>query len=152
MTKNHQNQLIIKQGQQLKKSDCVIGDRTGTIKLTVWEELIEKVDCGKTYTSKNVKIRVFDDVKYLSTNPSTSIEPADQEIQDINLTSEQITDNIIEGQFIGVKIKTAKSCVVCNSILSENDAEDEMTTCPSPTCQTTMLSSLCLTKLNCQDN
>ena len=76
-------------------------------------------------------------------------QPADQEIQDINLTSEQITDNIIEGQFIGVKIKTAKSCVVCNSTLSENNAEDEMTTCPSPTCQTTMLSSLCLTKLVC---
>ena len=72
MTKNHQNQLSIKQGHQLKKSDCVIGDKTGTIKLTVWEDLIEKVDCGKTYTFKNVKIRVFDDIKYLSTNPSTS--------------------------------------------------------------------------------
>ena len=149
VTKNHENQLIFKQGQQLKKSDCVIGDEHETIKLTLWEDLIEKVECGKTYAFKNVKIRVFDDVKYLSTNASTSIEPADREIHDINLSSEQFADNIMEGRFIGATVKTAKSCVVCNSTLNEYDTEDDMITCPLPTCQTTMLFSECLTKLVC---
>ncbi|XP_048580147.1 uncharacterized protein LOC116605201 isoform X2 [Nematostella vectensis] len=149
VTKNHENQLIIKQGQQLKKSDCIIGDEHSTIKLTLWEDLIDRVECGKTYTFKNVRIRVFDNVKYLSTNTSTSIEPADRQIHDINLTSEQFAENIIEGRFIGANVKAANSCVVCNTTLNQDDSEDDMITCPLPTCQTTMLFSECQTKLVC---
>ena len=38
------------------KTECVIADHTNTIALTLWEDLIDAVDCGKTYKFKNVKI------------------------------------------------------------------------------------------------
>ena len=36
---------------------------SNTIALTLWEDLIDAVDCGKTYKFKNVKIRSFNDIK-----------------------------------------------------------------------------------------
>ena len=45
----------------------VIADHTNTIALTLWEDLIDAVDCGKTCKFKNVKIRSFNDIKYLTT-------------------------------------------------------------------------------------
>ena len=69
-----------------------------------------------------------------------------EEIQDINLTSGEIRDSIIEGHCIGVIIKKAKSCVVCNNtIISES--KEEMVTPLS--CTTTMLSSQSVTKVVC---
>ena len=49
------------------KTECVIADHTNTIALTLWEDLIDAVDCGKTYKFKNVKIRSFNDIKCLTT-------------------------------------------------------------------------------------
>lgn len=147
LTKDQQHQTITKQSQQLKKSDCVIGDKTGSIKLTLWEELISTVECGNTYWFRSVKVRMFDDSKYLSTNPSTAIEPAQEEISDVDLTTEDFADNIVEGLITSVKMTSTKVCLVCNNAVTEEDDEDGLTTCPSSTCDSTMLTSRCPTKL-----
>ena len=67
------------------KVDCVIADETDSIKLALWEELIDKVECGRSYVFRGVTIRVFDDTKYLSTNESTILEAKD-DIEHVNLT------------------------------------------------------------------
>ena len=65
-----------------------------------------------------VTIRVFDDTKYLSTNESTILEAKDDnDIEHVNLTSDEIKDNIIEGNCIGVQIKQEQCCVICNNTL-----------------------------------
>ena len=72
------------------KTECVIADHTNTIVLTLWEDLIDAVDCGKTYKFKNVKIRSFNDIKYLTTNEGATIHQ-DQDIHDINMDCEDIS-------------------------------------------------------------
>ena len=69
------------------KTECVIAAHTNTIELTLWEDLIDAVDCRKTYKFKNVKIRSFNDIKYLTTNEGTTIHQ-DQDIYDINMDFE----------------------------------------------------------------
>ena len=92
-----------------------------------------------------MKVRVFDDAKYLSTNESTIIE-AKGDMQDVNLTSDDIKDNIIEGECIAVQIKKEQSCVICNNTL-EVPTDEDTVTCKS--CNVTMLSTTCNPKLVC---
>ena len=67
ISKEQNKQPIFYKGKQLMKADCVIGDHIESlITLTLWERLIDVVECGKTYKFKNIKIRSFDDVKYLT--------------------------------------------------------------------------------------
>ena len=55
---------------------------------------------------KNIKIRSFNDVKYLSTNEETTIE-LQSDIQDISMSIEDINFNlnITEGKCLGAKLK-----------------------------------------------
>lgn len=104
MNKQH----ILRNGKEIFKVDCIIADQTHSIKLVLWEELINQVDCGKSYLFRGLTTRVFDYVKYLSTSEATIIETKDK-ITNINLTSDEIKDTIIEGQCIGVHIKKKNS-------------------------------------------
>ncbi|PFX12351.1 Disintegrin and metalloproteinase domain-containing protein 29 [Stylophora pistillata] len=48
VNKENNKQAIVSKGKQLLKTECVIADHTNTIALTLWEDLIDAVDCGKT--------------------------------------------------------------------------------------------------------
>ena len=57
VNKENNKQPIVSNGKQLMKTEYVIADHTNTIALTLWEDLIDAVNCGNTYKFKNVKIR-----------------------------------------------------------------------------------------------
>ena len=145
MSKQQNKQPILRNGKNIFKVDCIIADQTHSIKLVLWEELINQVDCGKSYLFRGVTTRVFDDVKYLSTNEATIIENKD-DITNVNLTSDEIKDTIVEGKCIGVHIKKQQTCVICNHTL-DTETDKELVTCPH--CNITMLSSTCTTKVVC---
>ena len=84
-------------------------------------------------------------MKYLSTNEATIIE-GKGDITNVNLTSDEIKDNIIEGQCIGVHIKKQQKCVICNYTL-DTETDIEIVRCPH--CNVIMLSSACTTKVLC---
>ena len=94
----------------------------------------------KLYLLRGLTTRVSDDVKYLSTNEATIIEKKDD--TNVNLTSDEIKDTIIEGQCIGVHIKKQQTCVICNQTL-DTETDTELITCLH--CNITMLSSTCTT-------
>ena len=48
VNKENNKQPIVCKGKQLMKIECVIADHTNTIALTLREDLIDAVDCGKT--------------------------------------------------------------------------------------------------------
>ena len=73
VNKENNKQPIVSKGKQLMKTECVIAAHTNTIALTLWEDLIDAVDCRKTCKFKNAKIRSFNDIKYLTTNEGTTI-------------------------------------------------------------------------------
>ena len=137
MTKDENKQVIVKQGKRLLKTSCIIADSNDSIELVLWEDHISMVDCGKMYQFKAVKVRVFDDTKYLSTNEATVIEQKD-DLKDVNLSSDIIKDNIIEGKCIAAMIKKSLSCLVCNASIDLIPDEDTVT---CQMCQMTMISS-----------
>ena len=115
MNKKDQIQLVFKNNKQLRKVDCLIADQTASVKVTLCEDAIHAVSCGKTYIFTNLKVRVFDDVKFLNTNPSTTIVETDDMFKDINLVQDVLNDTIAEGRCVGFILKIAKSCIVCNN-------------------------------------
>lgn len=148
VNKENNKQPIVSKGKQLMKTECVIADHTNTIALTLWEDLIDAVDCRKTYKFKNVKIRSFNDIKYLTTNEGTTIHQ-DQDIHDINMDCEDISLslNISEGKCISAKLKRELSCIACNACI-KGIASDGMITCQN--CQMTTLEENCSHKLVAQ--
>ena len=148
INKENNKQPIFSKGKQLMKTDCVIADHTNTIALTLWEDLIDAVDCGKTHKFKNVNIRSFNDIKYLTTDEGTIIHQ-DQDICDINMDCEDISlsFNISEGKCISAKLKRELSCIACNACI-KGTASDGMITCQN--CQMTTLEENCSHKLVAQ--
>lgn len=148
LKKAENKQVIIKDGEKAKyKSDCLIADETNSVKLVLWEGIIDKIHAGKTYHFKQLKLGIFDDVKYLNTSEATDPQEID-DLQNINLTTPEIKDNTIEGRCIGVQIKRTASCIVCNMTINEAQLESETVTCNN--CNMTTLSSICNTKLVAQ--
>ena len=131
MFKNEESKPVIFDGQRLMKVDCIIADHTESIKLALREDMIHKVDCGKSYLFKSVTVNIFDDTKYLNANVSSTVELQD-DINYINLTSKEIKDHIVEGQCLGVHVKQVTSCIV----ICER-------------CKTSKLKSACNKKLVC---
>lgn len=55
------------------KSECIVADSTDSIKLVLWESIIDKVNAGNSYKFQNVTIRLFDDERFLNTNKDTIV-------------------------------------------------------------------------------
>ena len=144
MKKQESKQPIIKNGKKIFKVDCVVADETDSIKLVLWEKLIDEVECGKSYLFKGVTCRIFDDVKYLNTNYNTTIEARDN-IMKVNLKSSEMQDNVFEARCIGVHIKEQQACVICNSTTEFDTNSEDLVTCPH--CENTILATICTTKL-----
>lgn len=67
-------QVQIVRESPLKKQDVMVADQTGTIKLTVWDELVDKLQKGKSYSIKNLSTRLFQNVKALTATKATTYE------------------------------------------------------------------------------
>ena len=124
MNKKDQIQLVFKNNKQLRKVDRLIADQTASIKVTLWEDAIHAVSSGKTYIFTDLKVRVFNNVKFLNTNPLTTIVETDDMFKDINLVPDELNDTIAEGRYVGFILKIAKSCIVCNNTLYDENTKN----------------------------
>lgn len=129
------------------KTDVIVADHTNSAKLVLWEDIIDKVDSGKSYRFNNCKIRIFDDHKYINTNEFTKITEI-EEIKNVNLMSPQIQEHMITAKCMGVEIKKSSSCILCNRKLDDSQLQKETIKCQN--CHITILSSVAKTKLICQ--
>lgn len=50
----------------LVKQDVTISDATGTIRLTMWQENVDKLQVGVSYKIDNLTVRSYNDTKYLT--------------------------------------------------------------------------------------
>ena len=55
--------------KKIFKVDCIIADQTNSIKLVLWEELINQVDCGENYLFRGLLIIILKSI-----NGATIIE------------------------------------------------------------------------------
>ena len=138
ISENEEKQKLIVRGSTCFKTDAMICDDTGTIRLQLWENAIDQVQCGKSYLLENLKVKIFDDIKYVNTSVDTKVSL----IEDMEITefSQSVFhENIIEGNIIGVDVARSHCCLLCNANV-ENDTTDDMITCKN--CNNSFLSSM----------
>jgi len=65
-------------------AEALVGDETGVIVMTLWEDDIEKVEEGETYNLKNGYVTLFRGSMRLTIGRSGVIEKSDEEIEEVN--------------------------------------------------------------------
>ena len=148
LTKPETKQAILHDDKTRYKVDCIVADDTGSIKLVLWENAINAVNAGKSYRFENVKVRIFDDEKYINTNEYTVIKAID-DVQYVNLSTPALKDNILEGSCCGIEIKKSVACILHNKTFPEDCLlNTEEITCQN--CKITTMLQFCKTKIICQ--
>ena len=119
------------------KQDIIIGDSTGTTRLTLWEEEIGSMDEDSSYQLKGVTVRQFRGKRFLSTSKGVScIIKADdigsvdeQEEEDYDI-SDSTTSTVKNAQIVGVlDMQTYSSCVKCGSKVIPDEDDDDLCEC-----------------------
>lgn len=70
-----------------------------TIRLELWEGAIDQVERGKSYLFENIKVKVFDDIKYINTTQYTKISNSD-DIELDDFSTPDLEENIIQGNAV----------------------------------------------------
>lgn len=58
----------------IQKQELVVGDCSGSMKLTVWDDMVSKFERGKSYRIKQLSTGLFNNVKALTSTKATSSE------------------------------------------------------------------------------
>lgn len=64
--------------------EALVGDETGVVIMTLWENDIDKIEEGKTYNLKNGYVTLFRGSMRLTIGRSGSVEEAEAEIEEVN--------------------------------------------------------------------
>jgi len=144
-----EDKQIIRAEKTMYKSVTIVADETSSIKLVLWENVIDLVQLGKSYHFQNCKIRVFDDCKFINTNEFTIISEIDN-IGAANLNTPDLQDNLITGTCLGFDVKKNRSCTFCNKTI--HDSQSSGTTVKCQNCDVTMLTTSLSTKMVCHVN
>ena len=102
---------------------CVISDGSGTVRLTLWGDIIQEVANNGCYIVENVLVKKFEGSRYLTTTKRTRISPTEENFPSI---SEEYFDSLFEvGKIWVEKISFAQdlkkwlSCSECGKQLSD---------------------------------
>ena len=145
--KQETKQFIVKNEKTSCKSDCLVADQTDSIKLVLWENHIDGIHTGKSYHIRNLKVRIFDDEKYLNTNESTEYSEIEN-VEGINFDAPQIKENLLTGQCVAMQLNRTSCSLICNKGINLPIAAEEMVMC-SP-CNNDMLVEMLKAKLVAQ--
>ena len=148
LTKKENKQPIVQNDKMKYKCDSVIRDNTNSIKLVLWENIINQIHAGKSYHFKDLKVKIFEDEKYLNTKGLTDYEEIEY-LKDMNLTTPKVQEHLLKGQCIAVHLKWNTSCIVCNMAIHQEKAQDEIITCAM--CGNSTLQGMSK-KAHCTDN
>ena len=147
INKGESKQSVVRKDTKIYKTECIAADQSDSMKLIIWEDLIDKIYSGKSYHLKNLTVRIFDDEKYLNTNESTIVEEID-DLADVNLTTSEIKENLVTGQCVAIHIAKKQSCIICNTTIGQLPQDEETYTCEK--CHNTLLTTTYKTKHGCQ--
>jgi len=75
--------------------DALVGDETGAIYMTLWDENIDKVNEGDSVMVKNGYVRPFKGSMRLNIGRYGSLEPAEAALGDVN-TQNNLSDKVVE--------------------------------------------------------
>lgn len=75
--------------------DALVGDETGAIYMTLWDDNIDKVNEGDTLSVKNGYVRPFKGSMRLNIGRYGTLEPAETALGDVN-TQNNLSDKVVE--------------------------------------------------------
>ena len=78
-----------KTGERRRLAEALIGDSTGTILLTLWDEKIEIIEEGETYIIKNAFVTVFKGSLRLNVGKYGAIEKSEEKIEEESINKER---------------------------------------------------------------
>ena len=147
--------------RQLRKYDIVVVDENA-IRLTVWEELIEQIEVGKSYIFSNVKAGFFKSL-FLNTTKKTTVTVLEEGIElsaEAIGKAEECQQSIVrpgkfrqlEGEILCAEATHSLVCCNCNSHM-QVPAGKEFVKCSScgVTCLKRKLSTYITAKLMVED-
>lgn len=107
---------------------CAITDDTATVKLTLWNDLIDEVENSTCYILTNVRVKEYDSKKYLTTTPNTEIK---RSTNTFPIADEATFQNLFGIYTIVVPrvelldhYKKSFSCKSCNRTLTDISSEN----------------------------
>jgi hypothetical protein len=125
----------------LLKCEAIIVDATGSIKATIWENMIPNITEGHSYLFQQFKVSFFN-IKFVNgIRESVINEIEDIEIpEEIRAAAQQLKPKEKEcsnltGRVLGVDVSFTLVCVNCRSRITDSD--DQFVNCGS--CKTTFL-------------
>jgi len=83
-------------GRQHRVAEFLVGDETGSVILTLWDDDIEKAEIGACYIIKNGYVTTFRNSMRLNTGRYGSIEPIDEKIE--ANTENNVSEKFVENQ------------------------------------------------------
>lgn len=121
---------VLIQNAQCDVVNISIADKTGCISLALWNNLIDKVQRGKTYNFTELSTRTFNSTLSMTTTKNTVIKQADNLDIDIDMDAESEKSELptIQTDISGIKIQLNKQCPKCHTN-QENMAKAQFHRC-----------------------
>lgn len=105
-----QRTITTKSGTSILLANANVSDKTDTCRLSLWDSHIQSVASGQCYFFRNVAVKEFDGVKYLTTTSKTTISS----ITDLGEVKQvQSQEIVIIGNPATVLIQINKTCQNC---------------------------------------
>lgn len=130
--------------KDLRKSDAVVGDSTGAIPVTFWENAIDKVEVDKCYEFKDFKVGYFKR-RCLYSTPSSEIKEELKESIELGSASQEAAEELkpkekvmenVKGSIVAVDAKKLFSCINCKNKVPDVPEDASVVRCTS--CQLSM--------------
>ena len=85
----------------LYKQDVTVADSTGTVRLTLWQDVIGKLEVDKSYLVENLLVKSFNNVKYL-TPPKSGCRIVPKDIGQVEEESDSDKNEWENAEVIGI--------------------------------------------------
>lgn len=76
-------------------TEALVGDDSGTVLMTLWEETIDELDVGKTYTLTNGYANLFRGSLRLTIGRMGSVEESEEDVGEVN-TENKMSEKMYE--------------------------------------------------------
>lgn len=125
-----------REGKELEKRDCVVGDSSACGRVVLWERDVGRMVEGRSYRLVGVSVRSFRGTNFLSVGGDCKIEDVEDigemaEVEEGDLQESGVVKKVIEGEIDGVVYcDEYAGCMGCSAkVRSEDEIVAECTKC-----------------------
>ena len=120
-------QVKTRDGKNLGKQDCVVGDSDGCGRVVLWEEDVGKLEEGTSYRLEGATVKSYRGVSYLSAGKNCVIASVEDigetaAIEEGDLEEKGIVRKVVQGEIDGVMYaEVYEGCIGCSAKVTSKD-------------------------------